>query len=382
MKRIFIVLKEDIIDFPPVLSIISILAENSCKVYHLGTYSDKEGRKRLEEKGVEFIQMPRYNGKATPLIKMYSQIRFRNELKKNLKDSHLEKEDVVWLIQAETVFLLGSLVKKYTTICHALEFFDQNIGWKYRLLSPRLDLAWTLQHAHKVVCCEYNRAQIEKGIFQLQELPIILPNKIVVDDEGLDILPPIIQTLINEIKVKTEGKKIVLYQGIFLDKERRLEEFCEAMGELPDDYVFIAMGRGSEMYERLKKKYESSKILFIPFINPPYHLQVTQMATIGVLTYFPRSGAIGRTLNPLYCAPNKIFEYSRYGIPMISNDVPALKYSFMEYHCGECVDYPMSKKGIVATIKKISCNYQAYRDGAIKYYESIDPQDIVLKIIE
>ena len=57
------------------------------------------------------------------------------------------------------------------------------------------------------------------------------------------------------------------------------------------------------------------------------------MASIGVLSYFPRSGSIGRTLNPLYCAPNKIFEYSKYGIPMISNDVPALRYSYMEFHC-------------------------------------------------
>jgi hypothetical protein len=382
MKRVFIVLKEDIIDFPPVISIIDILAENSYKVYHLGSYSDDGGRTLLESKGVEFIQMPQYDGKANSFAKMCSQIRFRSDVKKYLKGQNLTNDDVVWLVQAETIFLLGSLVKKYNTICHALEFFDQNIGWKYRALSPGLDLAWTLQHAYKVVCCEYNRAQITKGLFQLDELPVVLPNKIQVEERKEEDIPEDIKTMVNDVKIRTEGKKIILYQGIFLDKERRLEEFCEAMKELSDDYVFIAMGRGSEMYERLKNKYESERVLFVPFIKPPYHLLITQLATIGVLTYFPRSGSLGKTLNPLFCAPNKIFEYSKYGIPMISNDVPALKYSFMEYHCGICVEYPMAKEEIAATIKEICHDYQIYHDGAVEFYKSVDTQSIVKKIVE
>lgn len=380
-NRIFVILKEDIVDYPPVLSIIQVLAENSYKVIHLGNYSDQHSKDKYIRMGVEFVTMPAYNGNSNLIKKYIQQISFKNKVTDYLNKQSLSDNDIVWLIQAETIFLLSALVKKYKTICHFLEFVGPNVNWKYRIANPSLDLADTLQHAYKVVCCEYNRAQIAKGIFQLNELPAILPNKMIIDESALNMVPADISDLLNEVKGKTKGKKIILYQGIFLDKERRLEEFCEAIKELPEEFVFIAMGRGSVMYEELKKKYESNRILFIPFIKPPYHLLVTKMAYIGVLSYFPRKGTIEKTLNPLYCAPNKIFEYSRFGIPMISNDVPALRYAYMEHHCGKCVDYPMKTTQIVDTINFIINNYSSNQQGARQLYESVDISQIVKIII-
>ena len=379
MKKIILVLKEDIIEYPPVISILNVLSETSHEIYFLGTYSDAKGKRDLEKKGIRFVDMPPYEGKANKLKKMMLQIEFRKQVMNGLSKIQLSKDDVLWLIQAETIYLLSSLVKKYKTICHFLEFADNKVDWKYRLLNPRLNLADTLQHAYRVVCCEYNRAQIAKGIFQLDRLPVVLPNKMVINEDRN--IPDDVAKIIGELKERLDGKKIILYQGIFLDKERRLEEFCEAMGDLPDDYVFIAMGKGSEMYERLRKQYASDRILFIPFIRPPYHLQVTKMASIGVLSYFPRKGSIGRTLNPIYCAPNKIFEYARFGVPMISNDIPGLKYTYIEFHCGKCVDYPMNKNQIVNTIKSVMDNYLSYKKGAIKFYNSVDIQSIILNEI-
>lgn len=100
-----------------------------------------------------------------------------------------------------------------------------------------------MKKALKVVCCEYNRAQITKGIYQLKDLPLVLPNKVIVDESELSKVPMDIKPMIDDITQKTKGKKVVLYQGIFLDEERRLEEFCEAISHLPDDYAFIAMGK-------------------------------------------------------------------------------------------------------------------------------------------
>lgn len=381
MKRIFIILKEDIIDYPPILSILKVLLNSPNKVIHLGCYSDNAGKEVLMRQGVEFVTMPSYDGNGNFLKKLYQQLLFRWRVKKYLKSVHTTQDDLVWLVQAETIYLLGALVKKYKTICHFLEFVGPNVNWKYRIVNPSLDLAATLQHAYKVVCCEYNRAQIAKGIFQLNELPAILPNKMIIDESALDIVPAEIVNLLDEVKCKTKGKKIILYQGIFLDKERRLEEFCKAIKYLPEEFVFIAMGRGSVMYEDLKNKYESNRILFIPFIKPPYHLLVTKMAYIGVLSYFPRKGAIEKTLNPLYCAPNKIFEYSRFGIPMISNDIPALRYVYMEHRCGKCVDYPMNTQQIVDTINEIKNEYTDFQKGAKRLYESVNVYQIVNEIV-
>ena len=184
-----------------------------------------------------------------------------------------------------------------------------------------------------------------------------------------------------ELGNKLEGKKVILYQGIFLNVERRLDEFCQAVQGMPDDYVFLAMGRDTPMYEELKEKYASEKIVFLPFIKPPYHLLVTRLASVGVLSYFPRPNSISSILNPLYCAPNKIFEYAKFGIPMVSNDIPGLHYIYLEHKCGECIPYPLSPQNIERTILKVFEHYECYSKGALSYYDSIDFKQIIADIL-
>lgn len=381
MKRIFIILKEDIIDYPPVLTIMNVLSMIGCKVIHIGVYSDEEAKKKFEKQGVEFWPTLKYNGNARLHKKYISQLKYRRQVNNYLDSAKVTKEDRVWLMQAETICLLSEMIEKYPCIIHLFEYVGPSINWKYRLLNPTYKPADTFAKARKIVCCEYNRAHITKGLFQLKELPIILPNKMIVKEEDLTVIPSDIRPIYDDIKLKVKDKIVILYQGIFLDKERRLEEFCEAINNMGDNYVFIAMGRGSEMYEQLKNKYESEKIIFIPFIRPPYHLIITKLASIGVLSYFPRNGSVAQTINPIYCAPNKIFEYAKFGIPMISNDIPALRYTYLEYGCGECIGYPITASNIADTIQKISNNYNQYSDGAIKFFNSVNPEEIINDII-
>lgn len=382
MKKVFIVLKEDVMLYPPVLTILNILSSLKVQVSLIGVYTDKEGKAKYESKGVKFIDVDSYYENDSLLTKLKKQLKFRRIVKKTLEESELTNEDRVWIMGSESICLLSSIVDKYPTILHFFEFVESKINWKYQLLNPSYNPENTLKKALKVVCCEYNRAQITKGIYQLKDLPLVLPNKVIVDESELSKVPMDIKPMIDDITQKTKGKKVVLYQGIFLDEERRLEEFCEAISHLPDDYAFIAMGKGSKMYEHLKAKYESDRIIFIPFIRPPYHLLVTKLATVGVLSYFPRRGPIAYTINPIYCAPNKIFEYAKFGIPMISNDIPALKYVYMEYGCGECIKYPMTTENITEVIKKVMDNLPTYREGALKYFDSVNVKSIISEIIE
>lgn len=382
MKRVFIILKEDIMHYPPVLTILRILPQLGVKPIHIGVYSDVEGRKKFEKDNVEFWPTLKYKGDANLITKLKQQLQFKSQVKKYLEKAKITEKDCVWIIQSETIVLLSDIVGKYKTILHLFEHVEPTLNWKYRLLNPSYNLSDVMSKADKIVCCEYNRAQILKGMLQLKELPIILPNKVIVGDEELAEIPADIKELVESVYCKVANKKVILYQGIFLDGERKLEEFCEAVSSLPDDYAFIAMGKGSGMYNRLKKQYESDKIIFIPFIRPPYHLLITKLASIGVLSYFPRKGAIALTLNPLYCAPNKIFEYAKFGIPMISNDIPALKYTYLEYGCGECIPYPMRTDQIVSVIRKVMDSLPSYRQGALNYFESVDVKSIINTIIK
>ncbi|MBQ8422439.1 MAG: hypothetical protein IJX11_09290 [Bacteroidales bacterium] len=381
MKRVFIILKEDIMHYPPVLTILRLLSHMGTRPIHIGVYSDVAARKKFESEGVEFWPTVAYNGEANLITKFKQQLLFKSQVKRYLQNADITKDDRVWIIQSETIVLLSDIIGKYKTILHLFEHVEPKLNWKYRLLNPSYDLASVMSKADKIVCCEYNRAQILKGMLQLKELPIVLPNKVIVEDEELIDIPSDVKELVESVYSKIANKKVILYQGIFLDGERKLEEFCEAVSALPDDYAFIAMGKGSDMYDRLKKQYESDKIIFIPFIRPPYHLLITQLASIGVLSYFPRKGQISLTLNPLYCAPNKIFEYAKFGIPMISNDIPALKYTYLEYGCGECIPYPMRTDQIISTIEKVIDALPKYKQGAMNYFDSVDMKGIIESII-
>lgn len=380
-KRVFLILKEDIIYYPPVLSLIRILRKLDYRVYHIGVYTDKKQKEYLESQGVTFLQTLQYKGNANPFIKLLQQWKFRRQVNSFLKRLSPTETDYVWLIQAETVCLLNSLIFKYKTIVHLFEYVEPHINFKYRLLNPTFKMSVAMREAYKVICCEYNRSQITKGLFQLKELPIVLPNKFYLDEKELENPPTDVMDIVNDIHTKIEGKKVILYQGSFLEKDRRLEEFCQAIDDCPDDYVLLAMGPNVGMYRYLKGRYSSNKIIFLPFIRPPFHLLVTKLASIGVLSYFPKSKNVASVINPLYCAPNKIFEYSRYGIPMVSNDVPGLYYIYMEYKCGECISYPLTPGGIKKAILKIFDNYEMYSQGAYNYYNSINIANIINKIL-
>lgn len=382
MRSVYFILKDDMIYYPPVISIIDVCLDLGYAVTYIGNYSDEIGRSKLKSRGVVFLSTIKLNDNSSMLKKLIDKIRFRRQVYLYLKEVNISNNDYVWLFHTETLCLLNKLTSLYRVIFHPLEFTEYNANWKYKVLSPFINLPKVIRKAAKVVCCEYNRAQITKGILALDKLPYVLPNKMhMLNDNWMHDVPESVLKIVEDIKNKVTGKKVVLYQGVFLDRERRLEEFCEAIKTISGDYVLIAMGKGSKYYEDLKIKYESENIIFIPFICPPFHLLITQMASIGVLSYFPSASSISAVINPLYCAPNKIFEYARYGIPMISNDIPGLFYIFSQFGCGEVICDPMDTFTIKETIEKIFSQYSSYSENAIRYYESINVKSIIKSIL-
>lgn len=208
----------------------------------------------------------------------------------------------------------------------------------------------------------------------------MLPNKPYEDNKYQDV-PEDIAQIVEDVKKKVNGRKVILYQGIFNANERRLDEFCEAIEKLPENYVFIAMGGGGGYFEELKKKYNSEKIIYLPFIRPPYHLLITQLADYSILSYHPNNQSYVGVINPLYCAPNKIFEYGKFGIPMIANDVPGLKLIFETYKCGRTIDYPITVDKIVENVLAMDRQHEEMSKGARAYYDSVDLEEIVKEIV-
>lgn len=376
-KKIILAMIYDIKFFPPVLSLCNILSELNYEVIYIGSCSDKSLESRLRLMNITLYRTKQYGGNS--IQRFIQQIKYRNVVKEILKKEYNPTDSVLWLIHTETVSLFSSLIGKYDIVAHLLEFKNPRDKIAYRLLSPFASMNKKLKLVNRVVCCEYNRGQLVKALYNLNTSPYVLPNKPylknhVSDNESIE-LPIEIQKKLNQYK----NKKIILYQGIFI-RERKLDDYIEAINSLPEDFVMFLMGYENPLYYELKRKFESDRIVFLPFVISPSHLNVTKLAHIGILTYVCNEYTLDQIINILYCAPNKLYEYSMFGIPMISNELPALRYAFSQNKGGICVEN-LNSKEISKAIVEISDNYDNYSKQAYNLYSSIDLVNIVKSIL-
>lgn len=385
-NRIILIPKDDLVFYPPTISLLKVLTRLGVAVECIGEYSDTQGKKNLEAEGVKFVPIYR-------TIKDESRFRIVNwmaiiwrmwkytkAVKRYLNTANVTDEDLLWFVFADSIGQLQKTIEKYPYVIQFYEFEDFSLGGLARLLHPNYDVKRLLTNAKALVHCEYNRALITNGLYGLNKEVFVLPNKPYEDNKYQDV-PEDIAQIVEDVKKKVNGRKVILYQGIFNANERRLDEFCEAIEKLPENYVFIAMGGGGGYFEELKKKYNSEKIIYLPFIRPPYHLLITQLADYSILSYHPNNQSYVGVINPLYCAPNKIFEYGKFGIPMIANDVPGLKLIFETYKCGRTIDYPITVDKIVENVLAMDRQHEEMSKGARAYYDSVDLEEIVKEIV-
>ena len=385
-NRIIIIFDHDIVKYPPTLSLISTLLSLKKEVVFVGHYSDNESKFELEKKGVKFVEIwrqPNFDirSKVIRSLNILWNLRlYKRDFLKVQKEINIDKDDIIWFLFSDKALLLHQVLKNYRYIVQFYEFTDATIP-KTRLFYPKYNASKFLQNAKSVVHCEYNRACIMNGMYSVKGPINVLPNKPVIEEQALIEIPEDIKKLYLQIKEVIGDRKAILYQGIFSSGERRLDEFCEAVNMLSEGYVFVAMG-GGKYWEELKQKYNSKKFIFIPFVRPPYHLLFTELCSIGVLNYLPVPNTIADVINPLYCAPNKIYEYTKFSKPILCNDIPALREIVNAYNCGTIVQYPMDSESICNAIRDIGQNYNIYSQGAGKYYNSINIKQIVSNILE
>lgn len=372
LQKIIIVMKEDITIYPPIMSLCYILSELRYKVVYIGACSSDVTKKELGDLEIKSYIQPIYNGNA--LVRLKQQLSFRHNVKKIIK-SEYDENSTLWIVNYETLILFSSLLDSYKFVAHLLEFRDVKLSIGYRLLAPFFSYKKKLKYAKKVICCEYNRAQITKYLFQLKEIPVVLPNKLYTNNIIKENLPEDVLNIIS----KYQNRKIILYQGAF-QPERKLDDFILAMDLLPKDYVLFLMGPINKYNKALREKYVKDNVVFVPFIPSPLHLCITKLAYIGILSYIPQPNNIGTVINALYCAPNKIYEYSRFSIPMIANEVPALKYAFLESRAGICVEN-LAPEYIRDSILYIDEKYQDFSRDSKLLYDRIDLKKIVESVL-
>ena len=370
MKKLIIIYLGNINSVPPVRSLLSSLSLIKDIETHLVVTSEGLDKDDSMKGLIDIHYIDETYKKTVSLIEKIARTkRIRRKIWQTI-DCIYDSNSLLWVISDVCVKNLGKRLKQYNYVLHLFELIETAyLIPKYKL--GKFDIEDYAKMAKQVVVPEYNRAHITKAWWGLNKLPFVLPNKPfyneIPSEKDLEITH---SDIARRIVAELSDKKIILYQGI-IHKERPLENFVKAVDRLGSGYAFVVMSAGDDPY----KTIGTSNYYFIPFVPAPFHLEITSHAFIGVLSYVPVKTTYS-ILNAVYCAPNKTFEYSRFGIPMISNDVPGLDYLFNKEKCGRIADID-SVESICDTIEFISENYELLSDNARNYYNSVNYQEAV-----
>lgn len=285
-------------------------------------------------------------------------------------------KNLIWLTSSDAVRVLGKLLQEYKYVMQLMEL-EQDIPLYPKQHIFMTGLSKYAQNAYKVVVPEYNRGQILKAWWNLKRTPAVLPNK----PYSLDLQPMTVSEKKKYEIFCKEKRKIILYQGVF-GKDRDLTEYVKAAELLKRDFVLYLMGNSSRAEAQANLKQQlglNTNIKQLGFISPPNHLYFTKNAWIGLLPYRAFAGERD-ILNAVYCAPNKLYEYAAYGVPMIGPNLPGLYYPFHQFNIGCCVD-PVSCNAIVDAIRHIDIYHEEMRQHCKSFYDDIDIGQIVEDII-
>lgn len=362
-KEVIYIIKEAVQVYPPCITQILMLNDNGVKVTVVCGECSEYLLKIFQERNIKCHVIGNKRGSIPTLSKMFSYINFRRKSWGKIK-VEINENSVLWFGTVDGAISLRGKYSKYKYVLNVLELYD-----KYPFYLKNLKLI--VKEANTIIASEENRARIMKSWWRLNKIPSVMPNK--------SYSHPIQKRQIpynNELKLavsKIENKRVILYQGIISD-DRDLSILAEALNQMNSKFTLVLLGQNLHNgVEKIKRIYANT--LYLGYIPAPHHLVITSYADIGIANYDDSS------LNNLFCAPNKIFEYSGFGIPTIGSDVPGLISTIGIYNAGKCVDF--SKKDyICSALEEIEKNYEEYSANAIRFFESIDNEENFKKILQ
>lgn len=369
--KIITVIMGDVFTFPPVISLLHALEEMKVESV-LVTTKPSSPMDDFKETELEIIDL-NYEKIASPIQKLISIPQISKSIWNSI-DKYYDEDSIIWVVSNVTIKYLGNKIYEKNYVLHLLELSEELLYYP-QISFLKMNKTRLGNKALAVVVPEYNRAHITKAWWKLTKLPFVLPNKPynkkIIDRDA------IIDDATAKETLKSIGeKKIILYQGI-MSPERPLDVFIDAVDQFNGEYAFVVMSGGKNIYSNSP----SPNYYFIPFVAPPNHLQITSHAHIGILSYVPTESTGYSRLNSLYCAPNKTFEYSMFGIPMLGNDIPGLRFLFETTGCGICFT-SFDKNDVCGAIKKIEENYEEMEIKSKEYYNSCDYRQVLSDILK
>lgn len=372
MKKVLIIHKNTIEKEPPTQMVIQHLLDLGVSVKLVTLGINDYWKKDFENKGVEFKDLKLGSfvdlKKRSFSKKISTWLKYRKEVLKELSQPE-NKDSIVWFVNADSIapLLFSNIFNRIKYVMHILEMYDNTSFYKYVLNKY-------INTSTRLIVCEENRAAIFNIWFKPKIYPVVLPNKpykLLDNKESLPFLKENYPDLYDSL-IENKGK-IVLYQGL-ISPERDLSFILKAINELGEDFIPVIMGKDFGMLDRYKKV--CPRLVHISYIPSPHHLYITSLARIGILIYDPIS------LNQIFCAPNKIFEYAGYGVPMIGNNIPGLSTPFQKFGCGKIFSTSNDISEIKQMILEIDKNFGQYSKKSEKLFDAVDNKIIIKTVLE
>lgn len=373
MKKIVVVEVNDILAFPPVRNLVICLLNNSYTVTLIGENAKEISKDLKANTYLKVYDIGKPYDQNNMLKRIIGKIK-RRVLVRKLTKTCMEDADILWTTSANTIKELGKLVLRYKNVLQLMELTKDGYLFRNIIKFPLGEIAAA---SWKTVVPEINRAYIQKVWWGLSRKPYVLPNKPYSLEYG-EITDDMTEGI---AKLKNETRKILLYLGgIWPDRD--LNTFADAVDKLGDKYCLCIIGKpyGKEAEDALQELIKRNSVIYLGSYKAPKHLAFVKYAYIGLLPYRPTFGTGVSELNALYCAPNKIYEYAGFNVPMLGSDVLGLKVEFEKYNIGICCDM-QNISDIINGIKQIEENYDTMKHNCRAFYDRVDLDAIVNEIL-
>ena len=362
-KRTIYIVKSNLAYYPPCMSQIRMIHDLGADIEVWFGSSKDSAKEILSQEGIPYVELVDPRGSASGMLDVLINWKsFRDAVKKRLKT--IGSNDVLlWFGTAETAMPMIGALGDFEYVVSALELYD-DIPAKKRLLGK------LCRNARAVTACEITRAYIMRSWWGLDKVPYVFPNKPYGSklEKNLPLTCDETRRIIDDLG----GREFVIYQGI-LQNEECVAEIAKALADLDGRYPLVLMGIDRNgMAPRIKQIFGDT--LYYESIPAPRHLEVTSRAHIGVVFYD------GSNLNKAFCAPNKIYEYSSFGMPMIANRIPGLLNTVGAAGCAECVDLRADK--IADAIDAIDKDYERYSEAARSFFERTDNISVMCELLK
>lgn len=340
----------------------------------------------LHEKGFKVTLVGRQLPDSQPIIRAYQTKRMKMLFKKgaffyaffNVRLFFLllfSKTDILHSNDLDTLLAnyLVSKIKRVPLIYDSHEYFTgvpeiQNRKWVKKVwttiekwIFPKLKFVFTVNES----IADLYKQQYKVNVWVMRNIPSMKNIQLLKSKEELNL---------------PKDRKIIILQGAGINVDRGAEELLEAVS-LMNNCLLVIAGSG-DVIEQLKLRSQkedlSNKVRFTGKLPYEEMMQYTMLSDVGVTLDKPNNTNYELSL------PNKLFDYIKAGIPILSSNLIEIKKVIQTYQIGAIIiDHnPLTIKNGLEEILNDETKRLQYVENSKKASKQLSWENEVLELVQ